>query len=70
MSRPSEPKKQYTDDGERENAEQMPDIGSDPTELPQEPPIDRPDPDDEDKAVPEGTGGERTEGGAGMVQTE
>jgi hypothetical protein len=38
MPEQPEPKKQYTDDGERENPEQVLGIGSDPTELPQEPP--------------------------------
>ncbi|MDP9184649.1 MAG: hypothetical protein M3O29_03145 [Actinomycetota bacterium] len=47
----------------------MPNIGIDPTESPQEQPADPPDADD-DKVVPEGTGGAHTEGGAGMVQTE
>ena len=45
---------QYTEDGERENPEQMPDN----------------DPADSGEAVPENTGGSRTDGGAGMVQTE
>jgi hypothetical protein len=57
MSDQENPDQQYTTDGERENPEQL------------TPPVDPPDSDD-DKDVPEGTGGARTKGGAGMVQTE
>jgi hypothetical protein len=40
MGRQADPETQYTGDGERENPEQMPNIASDPTELPQEEPAD------------------------------
>ena len=44
----SDPKQQYTGDGERENPEQqMPNIGSDLTEVPSEQPADPPDTDDD-----------------------
>jgi hypothetical protein len=43
MSAQEDPEKQYTDDGERENPQQMPNIGSDPTELPQEEPARTPE---------------------------
>jgi hypothetical protein len=67
MSKEKDPDQQYTTDGERENPEQMP--SRDPEALPKER-IDPPALDDDDQVVPEGTGGARTEGGAGMVQTE
>jgi hypothetical protein len=43
-----DPEEQYTGDGERENPEQqMPNIGTDPTEVPQEEPPDPADADDD-----------------------
>lgn len=43
-----DPEQQYTGDGERENPEQqMPNIGSDPTEMPREQRAHPPDPDDD-----------------------
>jgi hypothetical protein len=68
MSKEEDPDQQYTTDGERENPESMPARG--PEALPKEQRPDPPELDNDDKVVPEGTGGGRTEGGAGMVQTE
>ena len=53
MSTREDPERQYTDDGERENPEQMPNIADDPTELAEEEPTAPSDGDDED---PDGSG--------------
>jgi hypothetical protein len=68
MSKEEDPDQQYTTDGDREDPEQMP--GRGPEALPKDQRLDPSELEDDDKVVPEGTGGARTEGGAGMIQTE